>query len=48
MEHSTKQVIIRENPSARQAHTNPNKIIIQIKKSVKEQIRRIRVIRDRF
>ena len=23
LEHSTKQVIIRENPSARQAHTNP-------------------------
>ena len=23
MEHSTKQVIIREDPSARQAHTNP-------------------------
>ena len=36
MEHSTKQVIIRENPSARQAHTNPNKKIIQIKKSVKK------------
>ena len=44
MEHSTKQVIIRENHSARQAQTNHNRK----NKSVKEQIRRIRVIRDRF
>ena len=38
------QEIIRENPSARQAQTNHN----WIKKSVKEQIRRISVIRDWF
>ena len=38
------QEVIRENPSARQAQRKP----ITQKKSVKEQIRRIRVIRDRF
>ena len=38
------QEVIRENLSARQAQTNHNRK----NKSVKEQIRRIRVIRDRF
>jgi len=39
------QELIRENPSARQAQTNQAR---HNKKSVKEQIRRIRVIRDIF
>ena len=34
MEHSSKQVIIREDPSARQAHTNPNKKIREKNRSV--------------
>ena len=34
MEHSTKQVIIRENPSARQAHINPKEKIREKNKSV--------------
>ena len=41
---SLQQEIIRDNHSARQAQTNHNRK----NKSVKEQIRRIRVIRDRF
>ena len=41
---SLQQEIIRDNHSARQAQTNHK----WIKKSVKEQIRRIRFIRDRF
>ena len=41
---SLHQEIIRDNHSARQAQTNHNRI----NKSVKEQIRRLRVIRDRF
>ena len=41
---SLHQEIIRDNHSARQAQTNHNRI----NKSVKEQIRRIRVIRDSF
>ena len=41
---SLQQELIRENLSARQAQTNHNRK----NKSVKEQIRRIRVIRDRF
>ena len=34
MEHSTKQVIIREDPSARQAHINPREKIREKKRSV--------------
>ena len=41
---SLQQEIIRDNHCARQAQINPTKY----KKSVKEQIRRIRVICDRF
>ena len=41
---SLQQEIIRDNQCARQAQINPTKY----NKSVKEQIRRIRVICDRF